>query len=34
MELEVLIKYLMWVTFFVIALGGLYLMLRQFGVIG
>jgi len=33
MELESLIKYLIWVGFFVLALVGLYFMLRKFGVI-
>jgi hypothetical protein len=34
MDLEVLIKYLMWVAFFVIALAGLYFLLKKFGILG
>lgn len=33
MELESLIKYLIWIGVFVLALAGLYFMLRKFGVI-
>jgi len=33
MELENLIKYLIWVAFFVLALAGVYFMLKKFGVI-
>ncbi len=33
MDLDVLIKYLMWVVFFVIAFAGLYFMLKKFGIV-
>ena len=33
MELENLVKYLIWVAFFVLAIAGLYFMLKKFGVI-
>tara|TARA_Y100000310_G_scaffold99044_1_gene96816 strand:+ start:640 stop:741 length:102 start_codon:yes stop_codon:yes gene_type:complete len=33
MNLDNLIKYLMWIIFFGIALTGLYFMLKQFGLI-
>jgi hypothetical protein len=33
MDLETLIKYLIWVVLFVMVLAGLYFMLRKFGVI-
>lgn len=34
MDIEVLIRYLMWIVFFSIALAGLYFMLKKFGLIG
>ena len=34
MDTEVLIKYLIWVVFFVLALAGLYFMLRKIGLVG
>jgi len=34
MDIEVLIKYLIWIVFFAIALAGLYFMLKKFGLIG
>lgn len=33
MNLETLIKYLMWIVFFVIVLGALYFMLKKLGVL-
>jgi len=33
MNFEILIKYLIWIAFFVIVLGALYLMFRQLGLI-
>jgi len=33
MELEELVRYLIWIGFFVLALAGLYFMLKKFGVI-
>jgi hypothetical protein len=33
MNLDDMIKYLMWIVFFVVALAGLYFMLKKFGVI-
>jgi hypothetical protein len=34
MNFETLIKYLVWIAFFGIALGGIYLLLRRLGVVG
>ncbi len=34
MDVEVLIKYLVWIIFFAVALTGLYFMLKKFGLIG
>jgi hypothetical protein len=34
MDLENLIKYLTWIIFFGVALAGIYLLLRNLGVIG
>ncbi len=34
MNLEVLIKYLTWIVFFGIALAGVYMLLKQLGVMG
>ncbi len=34
MDTEELIKYLIWVVFFAIALAGVYFLLRKIGVIG
>lgn len=34
MDLETLIKYLIWIIFFGVALAGLYFLLRNLGVIG
>jgi len=33
MNLDEMIKYLIWVVFFVLVLGGLYLLLKKMGVI-
>ncbi len=33
MNMDVLIKYLMWIVFAAIALAGLYFMLKRFGVL-
>ena len=33
MNFEVLIKYLIWITFAILALGGVYFMLKNLGVI-
>jgi hypothetical protein len=33
MDFESLIKYLIWVTLFIIVLAGLYFMLKKFGII-
>ena len=33
MNFDILIKYLIWIVFFVIVLGALYLMFRQLGLI-
>jgi len=33
MNLDEIIKYLIWVVFFVLVLGGLYLLLKKMGVI-
>jgi len=32
MNLDVLIKYLAWIVFFVLVLGGIYFMLKRLGV--
>jgi hypothetical protein len=32
MDLEEFIKYLLWIVFFGVALFGIYLMLKQFGI--
>ena len=32
MDMEPLIKYLMWIVFFILALAGIYLMLKRLGV--
>jgi len=34
MNLDNLIKYLMWIIFFGVALAGLYFMLKKLGVVG
>ncbi len=34
MNLDVLMKYLMWIVFFGLALAGLYFMLKKVGVMG
>jgi len=34
MDLENLIKYLIWIIFFGVALAGIYFLLRKLGVIG
>jgi hypothetical protein len=34
MNLDSLIKYLIWIVFFGVVLAGLYFMLKEFGVIG
>jgi len=34
MDLENLIKYLIWIIFFGVALAGIYFLLRNLGVIG
>ncbi len=34
MNLDTLIKYLMWIVFFGVVLGGVYFMLGKLGVIG
>lgn len=33
MSLDDLIKYIMWIAFFILALAGLYFTLRQIGII-
>jgi hypothetical protein len=33
MEMDDLIKYLMWVVVFIIAMGGIYFMLKRFGMV-
>jgi len=33
MELDEMMKYAIWIAFFIIALGGIYLLLRKFGII-
>jgi len=32
MNVDELIKYLIWIVFFILALGGVYLMLKKIGV--
>jgi len=32
MNLDALIKYLMWIVFFGVALGGIYILLKKLGV--
>jgi len=34
MDIEPLIKYLIWIAFFLLASAGVYVLLRQLGVIG
>ncbi len=34
MNFNTLIKYLIWIVFFGLALAGIYLMLKKFGIIG
>jgi len=34
MDTEVLIRYLIWIVFFALALAGLYFMLKKVGLIG
>jgi len=33
MNLDEMIKYLIWIVFFILALGGLYFMLKQVGIL-
>ena len=32
MDMEPLIKYLMWIAFFILASAGIYFMLKRFGI--
>lgn len=34
MDMEDLIKYLIWIVFFAAALSGIYLMMRSLGILG
>lgn len=33
MELDEMMKYAIWIAFFIIALAGIYFMLRKFGIL-